>query len=98
MATHPAVPIIEALVAQHHEARASRIFFRADQIRDELSGAGITITKDGWEVSRWRMLALRSVFGRDWPIDLRGILDDHPCDHLAPALRRPTAPTSTAEG
>lgn len=43
---------IEALVAERDEARAERDFVRADEIRDRLAAAGVTI-EDGPHGTRW---------------------------------------------
>ena len=43
---------IEALLSQRDEARADRDFARADDIRDQLSDAGVTI-EDGPDGTRW---------------------------------------------
>jgi cysteinyl-tRNA synthetase len=44
---------IESLIQERNEARAARDFARADQIRDRLASAGISI-EDGADGTRWR--------------------------------------------
>jgi cysteinyl-tRNA synthetase len=44
---------IETLIRERQAARASRDFKRADAIRDELKGEGITL-EDSAEGTRWR--------------------------------------------
>ncbi len=51
------------LVSQCHRARMKKHFIQSDQIRDELRGQGIEVTPDGWELLRWRAIAVSSVFG-----------------------------------
>jgi cysteinyl-tRNA synthetase len=44
---------IDSLIHERNEARAAREFTRADQIRDRLASAGISI-EDGADGTRWR--------------------------------------------
>lgn len=44
---------IESLISERNEARAAKDFAKADQIRDQLASAGITI-EDGADGTRWR--------------------------------------------
>ena len=47
-------PMVEGLLSEREKARASKDWARADEIRDELSGAGV-IVEDGSDGVTWRL-------------------------------------------